>query len=61
MSDLNRLMKEFEVLARQIYRNHNEGPRLINEVVSREFPNPRRVLGENGQLAQVATKKGSED
>lgn len=29
---------------RDIYKNTNEGPKLINEMVKREFPYPRKVL-----------------
>ena len=29
---------------RDLYLNTNEGPRLIHEVVKREFPYPRKVL-----------------
>lgn len=28
---------------RDIYQNTNEGPRLIAEMVGREFPHPRKV------------------
>ena len=34
---------------RDIYLNTNEGPRLIHEMVKREFPYPRKVL--NGPSA----------
>jgi hypothetical protein len=33
---------------RNIYRNTNDGPRLISEMMEREFPFPRRIL--NGPL-----------
>lgn len=29
---------------RDIYKNTNEGPRLINEMIRREFPHPRKVI-----------------
>ena len=29
---------------RDIYMNTNEGPRLIAEMVAREFPNPRKII-----------------
>ena len=32
---------------RAIYHNTNEGPRLIAEMVRREFPNPRKVWNDN--------------
>lgn len=28
---------------RDLYQNTNEGPRLIAEMIEREFPHPRRV------------------
>lgn len=31
---------------REIYNSSNEGPRLIHEMVKREFPYPRRVWNE---------------
>jgi hypothetical protein len=42
---------------RAIYLTDNDGPRLIAEMVKREFPHPRKIL--NGNLG--AGKKGSGD
>jgi hypothetical protein len=42
---------------RDLYDHTNEGPRLIAEMVAREFPHPRKVL--NGPSA--LGRKGSGD
>lgn len=39
-TEIKRITEEL----RAIYRNTNEGPRLIAEMIKREFPNPRRVI-----------------
>lgn len=43
MNTQQRIDKITEEL-RDIYRNTNEGPKLINDMVAREFPYPRRVI-----------------
>lgn len=42
---------------RDIYLNTNEGPRLIHEMVKREFPHPRKILNSTFSLGV----KGSGD
>jgi len=48
MNTQQRIDKITEEL-RDIYKTTNEGPRLIAEMVAREFPHPRKVL--NGPTA----------
>lgn len=43
MNTQERIDKITEEL-RDIYQNTNEGPKLIAEMVAREFPHPRKVL-----------------
>lgn len=45
MNTQQRIDKITEEL-RDIYKNTNEGPKLITEMVEREFPYPRKVLKE---------------
>ena len=47
MNTQQRIDKLTEEL-RDIYKNTNDGPRLIAEMVRREFPHPRKIL--NGNL-----------
>lgn len=46
MTPQQRIDKITEEL-RDIYKNTNEGPRLIAEMVKREFPYPRKVWNDN--------------
>ena len=46
MTTQQRIDKITEEL-RDIYLNTNEGPRLIAEMVEREFPHPRKVWNDN--------------
>ena len=45
MNTQQRIDKVAEEL-RDIYKNTNEGPKLIAEMMDREFPNPRKVWNE---------------
>lgn len=40
---------------REIYNTTNEGPRLIAEMIRREFPEPRKVLDSSGGWGPRAT------
>lgn len=46
MNTQQRIDKLTEEL-RDIYKNTNEGPRLIAEMLEREFPHPRKVISGN--------------
>ena len=45
---------------RTLYRDHNDGPRLIAEML-REFPYPRKILTADGELTHPATQIGEYD
>ena len=45
MNTQQRIDKLTEEL-RDIYQNTNEGPKLINDMIEREFPYPRKVMKE---------------
>ena len=44
---------EITELLRDIYKNTNEGPRLIAEVIEREFPDSYRLLSVGDEMREL--------
>ena len=48
-------LKQVEELLREIYQT-NEGPRLIEELLRKEFPNPRKIWNDTSGWGMLATQ-----
>jgi uncharacterized hydantoinase/oxoprolinase family protein len=59
MKNVNTEIARITEELRDIYKNTNEGPKLIAEMVEREFPYPRKVLNKSGEYGMLTTQSPS--